>query len=96
MMRRERGLMMQARRDKHPLYSEARMRLYAFAFMALHTSGERALGASYVSSDQQEVAERYALDHALKELPKREGFRDHFVTVCLIDDRNIEAIVQGW
>ena len=87
---------MQARRDKHPLYAEQRMRMCAFAFMALHTSGEQALGASYVSSDRADVAEQYAYDHALKELPPQKGFRDHFVSVCLIDDRNIEAIVQGW
>jgi hypothetical protein len=87
---------MQARRDKHPLYSGQRMRLYAFAFMAHHTSGERALGASYVSSDRDDVAEQYAYDHALKELPKRDGFRDHFVSVCLIDDGNIETVVASW
>jgi hypothetical protein len=87
---------MQARRDKHPLYAKQRMRMYAFGFMALHTSGERALGASYVSSDRDDVAEQYAYDYALKELPPKKGFREHFVTVCQIDDRNIEAIVQGW
>jgi hypothetical protein len=87
---------MQARRDRNPLYSKQRMCLYTVAFMAQHKSGERALGASYVSSETQEVAERYALNHALKELPKRDGFWEHFVTVCQVDDRNIEAIVQGW